>query len=73
MCRRTRSIRQRRVAKAINYGIVYGHRDFGLAQRLGIERADAKRYIDGYFRRYAGVKAGYMDRAIAEARATSTK
>ena len=43
----------RSVAKMINYGIVYGLSDFGLAQRLGIERADAKRYIEGYLKTYA--------------------
>ena len=43
----------RRVAKTINYGIIYGLSDFGLAQRLGIERADAKRYIEGYLKTYA--------------------
>ncbi len=54
------------VAKMINYGIVYGLSDFGLAQRLGIERADAKRYIDGYFKTYA-VLDKYMDEIIEEA------
>jgi DNA polymerase-1 len=57
----------RSVAKMINYGIVYGLSDFGLAQRLGIERADAKRYIEGYLRTYAGV-ARYMEGLIDEAR-----
>jgi DNA polymerase-1 len=57
----------RRVAKMINYGIVYGLSDFGLAARLGIERADARRYIDRYLATYAGV-AAYMDSLIAEAR-----
>ncbi|MEO6953376.1 MAG: DNA polymerase I [Polyangia bacterium] len=57
----------RRVAKMINYGIVYGLSDFGLADRLGIERADAKRYIDGYNRTYHGV-ATYMAAVIEEAR-----
>jgi DNA polymerase-1 len=59
----------RRVAKMINYGIVYGLSDFGLAQRLGIDRADAKRYIEGYLRTYAGL-ARYMEGLIVEARST---
>jgi DNA polymerase-1 len=61
---------QRRIAKAINFGLVFGQSDFGLGQVLRIPRAQARAYIDSYFRRYSGVKA-YMDRAIAEARATS--
>ncbi len=56
----------RSVAKMINYGIVYGLSDFGLAQRLGIERADAKRYIDGYLKTYA-VLDKYMNDIIADA------
>ena len=60
---------QRRIAKAINFGLVFGQGDFGLGQVLRIPRAQARAYIDSYFRRYAGVRA-YMDRAIAEARAT---
>jgi DNA polymerase-1 len=59
----------RRIAKAINFGLVFGQTDFGLAQTLRIPRAQARAYIENYFRRYSGVKA-YMDRAIAEARAT---
>jgi DNA polymerase-1 len=58
---------QRRVAKAINFGLVFGQSDFGLSQTLRIPRATAKAYIDSYFARYAGVK-GYMERAIVEAR-----
>ena len=57
----------RRVAKMINYGIVYGLSDFGLADRLGIERADAKRYIEGYNGTYHGV-ATYMEAVIEQAR-----
>jgi DNA polymerase-1 len=56
----------RSVAKMINYGIVYGLSDFGLAQRLGIERADAKRYIDGYLKTYAELDK-YMHRIIEDA------
>ena len=57
----------RRVAKMINYGIVYGLSDFGLAERLGIGRAEARQYIEGYHRTYAGV-AGYMEHVIEDAR-----
>ncbi len=56
----------RSVAKMINYGIVYGLSDFGLAQRLGIERADAKRYIEGYLKTYAKLDK-YMHRIIEDA------
>jgi DNA polymerase I len=59
----------RRIAKAINFGLVFGQTDFGLAQALRIPRTQARAYIDSYFRRYAGVRA-YMDRAIADARET---
>ena len=48
---------------------MFGQTDFGLAQALRIPRAQAKAYIDSYFRRYAGVRS-YMDRAIADARTT---
>jgi DNA polymerase I len=48
---------QRRAAKTVNFGIVYGQTAFGLAQQLGIDVAQAKDYIEKYFRRYAGVKA----------------
>jgi DNA polymerase I len=58
---------QRRIAKAINFGLVFGQSDFGLAQVLRIPRAQARAYIDSYFARYAGVKA-YMERAITNAR-----
>ncbi len=58
---------QRRHAKVANFGIIYGISAFGLAQRMGISRTDAKNFIDEYFRSYPGVKA-YMDRVIAQAR-----
>src|SRR5450631_3339909 len=59
---------QRRIAKAINFGLVFGQSDFGLGQVLRIPRAETRAYIDSYFARYAGVRA-YMERAIADARA----
>jgi DNA polymerase-1 len=46
----------RRVAKMINFGIIYGLTGFGLGTRLGIEPREAQQYIDAYFRRYKGVK-----------------
>jgi DNA polymerase I len=60
---------QRRIAKAINFGLVFGQTDFGLSQALHIPRAQAREYIERYFARYAGVKS-YMDELIAEAKKT---
>lgn len=54
------SSEQRRYAKVINFGLIYGMSSFGLARNLGIENAAAKSYIDRYFQRYPGVK-NYMD------------
>ncbi|MEM9555984.1 MAG: DNA polymerase I [Acidobacteriota bacterium] len=57
---------QRRVAKMINFGIVYGMTAFGLATRLGIGRGDAKRFIDTYMERYPGVQR-YTEETLDEA------
>ncbi len=58
---------QRRTAKVINFGLIYGMSAFGLASNLNIEREAAKLYIDRYFTRYPGV-ARYMERTRAEAK-----
>jgi len=58
---------QRRHAKAINFGLIYGMSAFGLARQLGIEQGLARRYMDMYFSRYPGVKA-FMDATRAAAR-----
>ena len=54
-------------AKAVNFGIVYGISDFGLAKQLDVGRKEAAGYIDGYFERYTGVKK-YMEDIVAKAR-----
>ncbi|MBX3606280.1 MAG: DNA polymerase I [Piscinibacter sp.] len=59
---------QRRYAKTINFGLIYGMGAFGLAQSLGIERSAATAYIERYFQRFAGVKR-YMDETRAAAKA----
>jgi DNA polymerase I len=59
----------RRRAKAVNFGIVYGISPFGLSQQLGISRGEAERYIQGYFERYTGVKR-FIETTIAEVRRT---
>ena len=58
---------QRRAAKAINFGLIYGISAFGLARNLGIGRAEAAEHIDTFFARYPGVKA-YMDDCKRKAR-----
>ena len=60
---------QRRSAKAINFGLIYGMSAFGLARQLGIGRGEAQRYVDLYFERYPGVKR-YMDETRRQARET---
>jgi len=59
---------QRRYAKVINFGLIYGMSAFGLAQNLGIERGAASNYIERYFQRFAGVKQ-YMDETRLSAKA----
>jgi DNA polymerase I len=59
---------ERRSAKAINFGLIYGMSAFGLARQLGIDRGSAQRYVDLYFQRYPGVKR-FMDNTREQARA----
>jgi DNA polymerase I len=61
------SSEERRYAKAINFGLIYGMSAFGLAQQLGVERGTAQTYIDSYFARYPGVKR-FMDEIRRDAR-----
>ena len=58
---------QRRNAKAVNFGIVYGISSFGLSQDLSISRKEASEYIEEYFKTYPGVKA-FLDREVASAK-----
>ncbi|HMD74294.1 MAG TPA: DNA polymerase I [Steroidobacteraceae bacterium] len=60
---------QRRSAKAVNFGLIYGMSAFGLARQLGISRGDAQKYVDLYFERYPGVKR-YMEETRRQARET---
>ena len=57
----------RRSAKAVNFGIVYGISDFSLAADIGVSRAEARRYIDSYFKTYPGIRR-YLDEAVAQAK-----
>ncbi len=59
---------QRRSAKAINFGLIYGMSAYGLARQLDISRTEAQDYVDRYFARYPGVK-DYMERTREQARA----
>jgi DNA polymerase-1 len=59
---------QRRSAKAINFGLIYGMSAFGLARQLGIDRGEAQAYVDLYFKRYPGVRQ-YMEATRERARA----
>jgi DNA polymerase-1 len=59
----------RRLAKAINYGVIYGLSSFGFAERTGTSKTEAQRYIDEYFQRYCKVRE-FLDRTVEEARET---
>lgn len=59
---------QRRIAKVVNFGLIYGMSAFGLAKNLGIERTEAKNYIERYFEHFPGVRR-YMDEIRAKASA----
>ena len=59
----------RRVAKVINFGVIYGLSPFGLAQQLSIDQREAAKFIAAYFERYSGVKK-FLERQVAEVRKT---
>src|SRR5690606_40039647 len=58
---------QRRAAKAINFGLIYGMSAFGLAKQIGCSRAEAQEYVNLYFQRYPGVR-DYMDNTREQAK-----
>ena len=58
---------QRRAAKAINFGLIYGMSAYGLARQIGVERGQAQEYVDRYFERFSGVRE-YMERTRRQAR-----
>lgn len=58
---------QRRNAKAVNFGIVYGISSFGLSQDLSISTKEAKGYIDEYFKTYPGIKV-FLDKLVSDAK-----
>ena len=58
---------QRSRAKAVNFGIVYGISDFGLAEQIGVSRKDAKEYIEQYLEKYSGIKK-FMDDVVKDAK-----
>jgi DNA polymerase-1 len=58
--------RERRIAKMINFGLSYGMTGYGLAQRTGLSRSEAEKFIKNYFENYSGVRA-YMERVVREA------
>jgi DNA polymerase-1 len=58
---------QRRIAKTVNFGIMYGQGSFGLARQLGISRTESKEIIDQYFLRYPHIKS-YIDQTIEKAK-----
>jgi len=60
---------QRRLAKTINFGLIYGMSPFGLARNLGIDRGSAQKYVERYFTRYPGVRR-FMDNTRLQARQT---
>jgi len=67
LCAEDVTVDQRRSAKAINFGLLYGMSAFGLAKQLGINRGDAQNYMNTYFARYPGVQA-YMEETRIQAR-----
>lgn len=61
----------RRVAKTVNFGVIYGISPYGLSSQLGISQQEAKTYIEAYFTKFQGVKI-FMDKTIAEAKETGS-